>query len=96
MLLIGSYSGEKNKDYDQSRNNSIENTGLFTGKLQREEVTHKNYYNFLDFKNFYKKLRANEVIIQKPSEKKETSSDYFLNLHEPFPMNSDCILLLEA
>jgi hypothetical protein len=95
-LLIGTYSGDSDKDYDRSRENAEENTGVFTGLLQNGELINKNFYNFLDFKNFYKKFRASDVIVTKPSDKKESSSDYHLNLHDLFVVDNTCVLLLEA
>lgn|GEM_PF-514557 len=95
-LVLGSYTATSEKDFDKSREGSEENTGLFTALMKDTVILASNFYNFLEFKNYYKRFRANDIIVPKASDKKETSTNYYLNLHEPFLLNKTCVLLMEA
>lgn len=95
-LLAGTYSASTEKDFDKSRESSEENTGLFTAVMKDTAITGKSYYNFLDFKNFYKRFRANDIIVPKSSDKKENSTNYHLTLHDPFQINKNYVIIMEA
>ncbi len=95
-VLIGSYTSDIDADFDKSRSNSVETTGMFTGLLKKNVIADINFYNFMDFKSFYKRFRANEVIVPKTGDNKTTSSNYLLTLHEPFQVMNNSVLLAEA
>ncbi|MCX6271119.1 MAG: hypothetical protein NTU44_07860, partial [Bacteroidetes bacterium] len=98
MLVLGAYSIDKAKTFGETQNKAEESTGFFSGIIKDQVLISKNFYNFLDFKNFYNRLRGNQAIYEGKNtrKEKEISSDYRLLLHNILKQGKEYVFLAEA
>lgn len=96
-LLLGSYSNQPEKTFDEASERIEESTGFFGCLIKEEKITSCNFYNFLSFKNFFNKVRGNQVIYESGKKKnKEISSDYRLIFHPIIEKDGEFYLISEA
>ncbi len=98
QLILGAYANQKSKKVEESQNRAEESTGFFGGLLSKGSFQTQNFYNFLDFKNFFNRMRGNQAIYdgRKADKDKEVSSDYRLLLHDILRFDNDYVLVAEA
>jgi hypothetical protein len=97
ILLLGSYSNSKSKTVDQAEDKTEESTGFFSCLIRDNKIDTTYFYNFLDFKKFFNKVRANQAIYKAgTNNKKELSSDYRLILHDILNNKGEFLFLAEA
>jgi hypothetical protein len=97
-LILGTYSNQKSINYSETENRLEESTGFFGGWSKNNLFSNHVLYNFLDFKNFFNRLRGNQSIYEGKNVKKdkELSSDYRLLLHDIIKRQNEYILTGEA
>ncbi|MHC1706207.1 MAG: hypothetical protein AB9842_01660 [Bacteroidales bacterium] len=98
LLILGAYSNQKNKTFSETEYRIEESTGFFSSSIINNNLKEYHLYNFLDFKNFFNRLRGNQSIYEGRNIKKdkELSSDYRLILHDIIKQNNEYILVGEA
>lgn len=98
MLVLGAYSNQKNKTFTETENRIEESTGFFGGVINNNMLKSHTLYNFLEFKNFFNRLRGNVSIYEGKNLKKdkEISSDYRILLHDIIKHQNEFILVGEA
>ncbi len=97
ILLLGSYSNQAEKTFNEASERVEESTGFFSCRITDRKITASNFYNFLSFKHFFNKIRGNQAIYEGGIKKnKETSSDYRLIFHPIMEKNGEFLLISEA
>ncbi len=97
-LLLGAYSNQASRTFAETENKAGESTGFFSGLMEGEQLQEPRFYNFLDFKNFFNKIRGNQAIFDSRNIRKdqELSSDYRLLIHDVIRKDHEYILVAEA
>ncbi len=96
-LLLGSYSNDKSKTVDEADDRTEESTGFFSCLIRVNKIDSCYFYNFLDFKKFFNKIRGNQAIYENgTNKKKEVSSNYRLLLHDIINSKGQFLFVAEA
>ncbi|HRY32874.1 MAG TPA: hypothetical protein P5531_07890 [Bacteroidales bacterium] len=98
ILLLGAYSNQASRTFTETENKAGESTGFFSSLMEGQQLKEARFYNFLDFKNFFNKMRGNQAIFDSRNIRKdqELSSDYRLLIHDVIRKDQEFILVAEA